>query len=82
MMTNSITKYLNIALDIVSKSMNIIKTIIIENTIKKLINIIGGSIYQGSGFLSTIRPKGINSNLLYAATTLAIMLMFLFSTFI
>jgi formate hydrogenlyase subunit 3/multisubunit Na+/H+ antiporter MnhD subunit len=78
----SITKYLNIALDIVSKSMNIIKTIIIENTIKKLINIIGGSIYQGSGFLSTIRPKGINSNLLYAATTLAIMLMFLFSTFI
>lgn len=78
----SITNYLNIGLDTISKVVTFIKIIIIENSIKKIINAVGGSIYQGSGFLSNIRPKGINSNLLYAATTMAIMLMFLFSTFI
>ncbi|MBT7611521.1 MAG: hypothetical protein HN576_17300 [Bacteriovoracaceae bacterium] len=78
----SITNYFDNILDITAKTFIYIKTNIIEVSVKRAILAIGKSIYQGSGFLSNIRPKGINSNLLYASTTMAIMLMFLFSKLI
>jgi formate hydrogenlyase subunit 3/multisubunit Na+/H+ antiporter MnhD subunit len=78
----SITRYLSEFLDIITTVCLFIKLNIIETSTRKIYIALGRSVYHGAGFLSNIRPKGINSNLLYAATTMAIMLVFLFSELI
>lgn len=71
--------YIGKVITVVIEGIENFKNYILLKGTKKSISNIGSAFYHSTGFLSTMRPKGINSNLLYAATVLAVMLMVLFS---
>ncbi len=78
----SVVNALEVFLKKATEVLEMVKKDLIIKFFQKAIDSINEVVYLGAGFLTNIRPKGINSNLLLAAIFFAVMLTLLLSKLI